>query len=198
VHAYETAEARRRAQDQQQEFWQQQQQQRRRQQRQRQQQQQAGGEGGPFAAQDPREFFEQFMRDPLSFFEKFARQQQQQQQQQRFQQQQQQQQYRGRGGYGGSSGSSGGGSGGGMGGPPGDPRGYYTTLGVKRGASTQEVQAAFRGLALQHHPDRYSSEADKAKATVRFQVRLWLCVFACACHDWCVCGLRTAAGWCWV
>eukprot|EP00775_Hariotina_reticulata_P011546 gene11546-11689_t len=34
---------------------------------------------------------------------------------------------------------------------------------------TQEVQAAFRGLALQHHPDRYSTAEDKARATKRFQ-----------------------------
>jgi hypothetical protein len=32
------------------------------------------------------------------------------------------------------------------------------------------VQAAFRGLALQHHPDRYTAAEDKTRATKRFQV----------------------------
>ena len=37
------------------------------------------------------------------------------------------------------------------------------------GSSALQIQAAFRGLALKHHPDRYSSEADKKAATTRFQ-----------------------------
>jgi hypothetical protein len=105
------------------------------------------------------------MRDPFSWFEQqFAKQQQQQgyqgyQQRSRGQQQQQQswQQQFGDGG-------------GATAGPRSDPLGYYSTLGVKQGCSTQEVQAAFRGLALKHHPDRYSSAADKDKATKKFQV----------------------------
>ncbi len=36
----------------------------------------------------------------------------------------------------------------------GDPLGYYETLGLEPGCSKQEVQAAFRGLALKVHPDR--------------------------------------------
>jgi len=108
------------------------------------------------------------MKDPFSWFEQqFAKQQQQQQssqqQQQRqqgyqgYQQQRRQQQQQ----FGGSRATSG---------SPGDPMGYYNTLGVKPGCSTQEIQAAFRGLALQHHPDRYSSAADKETATKKFQV----------------------------
>ena len=33
-------------------------------------------------------------------------------------------------------------------GPPGDPMGYYATLGVSKDASVQEIQSAFRGLAM--------------------------------------------------
>lgn len=99
------------------------------------------------------------MRDPFSWFEQqFAKQQQQQSQQrqgyQGYQQQRQQQQ------FGGSRTSS----------SSRDPLGYYTTLGIKPGCSTQEVQAAFRGLALKHHPDRYSTDTDKQQATKKFQV----------------------------
>lgn len=119
--------------------------------------------------------FLQFMRDPFSWFEQFAQQTRQQQQQggyqQQYRQQQQQQQQYG----GGSSRTRAGGgssSGFGGGGVRGDPLGYYNTLGIKPGCSTQEVQAAFRGLALKHHPDRYTSAADKTQATKKFQVRV--------------------------
>jgi hypothetical protein len=114
------------------------------------------------------------MRDPFSWFEKhFAKQQQQQQQgyQQQFRQQQQRQQQ-----YGGGSRTS---STAGSTGSRGDPLGYYNTLGVKPGCSTQEVQAAFRGLALKHHPDRYSSAADKTGATKKFQVTYLHCNACC-------------------
>ena len=43
---------------------------------------------------------------------------------------------------------------GGQGGRRGDPMGYYEELGLEPGASKQEVQAAFRGLALRTHPDK--------------------------------------------
>jgi hypothetical protein len=108
----------------------------------------------------------QFMRDPFSWFEQqFAKQQQQSQQQQGYQgyQRQQQQQQQRQQQYGGSRASSSSFS-------RGDPLGYYNTLGIKPGCSTQEVQAAFRGLALKHHPDRYSTDVDKQQATKKFQV----------------------------
>ena len=41
----------------------------------------------------------------------------------------------------------------------------YVVLGVKRGDSKQDVQKAFRELALKHHPDRDSS----LEAAQRFQ-----------------------------
>jgi hypothetical protein len=50
-----------------------------------------------------------------------------------------------------------------------DHKGYYKTLGVSPDASADEIQAAFRGLAFKHHPDRTTDERDKGAATKRFQ-----------------------------
>lgn len=44
----------------------------------------------------------------------------------------------------------------------------YQLLGVPTGSSAQQIKAAYRKLALQHHPDKQQSEADKAAATVTF------------------------------
>jgi len=46
-------------------------------------------------------------------------------------------------------------------------RGYYEVMGIQPGASKQELQAAYRGLALKHHPDRVP-EAQKAQASKKF------------------------------
>lgn len=35
---------------------------------------------------------------------------------------------------------------------------YYTTLGIKRGASQEEIKQAYRSLAMKHHPDRGGDE----------------------------------------
>jgi curved DNA-binding protein len=35
---------------------------------------------------------------------------------------------------------------------------YYTTLGLKRGASQEEIKKAYRSLAMKHHPDRGGDE----------------------------------------
>ncbi len=37
---------------------------------------------------------------------------------------------------------------------------YYETLGVQRGASDADLKAAFRKLAMQHHPDRNPGDKD--------------------------------------
>ncbi|KAI8147974.1 hypothetical protein BJV82DRAFT_594119 [Fennellomyces sp. T-0311] len=50
-----------------------------------------------------------------------------------------------------------------------DPQGYYRTLGVNPSATTADIQSAFRGLAMRHHPDRFSDPEKKKKATAQFQ-----------------------------
>ncbi len=45
-------------------------------------------------------------------------------------------------------------------------RDHYDVLGITRGASPEEIKAAFRKLASQHHPDR---NPDDPKAGVRFK-----------------------------
>ncbi|KAI9312443.1 hypothetical protein BX666DRAFT_2031175 [Dichotomocladium elegans] len=57
----------------------------------------------------------------------------------------------------------------GMDAPGMDPKGYYRALGVSPKASTADIQSAFRGLAMKHHPDRYSDPDDKKKATAEFK-----------------------------
>ena len=47
-------------------------------------------------------------------------------------------------------------------------RGYYAVLGVQPNASKQEIQAAYRGLVMKHHPDRVP-EAQKKEASRMFQ-----------------------------
>ncbi|KAI9090017.1 hypothetical protein DFS34DRAFT_597815 [Phlyctochytrium arcticum] len=54
-------------------------------------------------------------------------------------------------------------------GPAGDPLGYYSRLGLKPGATKEDIQAAFRGLAMKHHPDMVTDPAQKKKATAEFQ-----------------------------
>jgi len=46
------------------------------------------------------------------------------------------------------------------------PRDHYDVLGVARDASQDEVKAAFRRLAVQHHPDKHDGAAE---AVVRFK-----------------------------
>jgi DnaJ-class molecular chaperone len=45
---------------------------------------------------------------------------------------------------------------------------HYDTRGIERDASDAEVRGAFRRLALQHHPDRFSGNK-RAAAEERFQ-----------------------------
>ena len=35
---------------------------------------------------------------------------------------------------------------------------YYSTLGLKRGASDEEIKKAYRSMAMKHHPDRGGDE----------------------------------------
>ncbi|EFJ31790.1 hypothetical protein SELMODRAFT_408008 [Selaginella moellendorffii] len=49
-----------------------------------------------------------------------------------------------------------------------DPKGYYARLGLQPGASESEIKAAFRALALKHHPDRHQDPGNKAKAKANF------------------------------
>ncbi|KAG0335713.1 hypothetical protein BG000_007279 [Podila horticola] len=51
----------------------------------------------------------------------------------------------------------------------GDPKGYYNVLGVSKDASVQEIQSAFRGLAMKWHPDRFSTPKEKAVGKKKFQ-----------------------------
>lgn len=50
-----------------------------------------------------------------------------------------------------------------------DPKGYYKLLEVEPTASKADIQAAFRGLAMKEHPDRFEDPKQKQKATVRFR-----------------------------
>lgn len=50
-----------------------------------------------------------------------------------------------------------------------DPKGYYQLLELEPSASKADVQAAFRGLAMKQHPDRFDDPKQKESATVAFR-----------------------------
>lgn len=88
----------------------------------------------------------------------------------RIRQSREQSQQRSSGSYGysgGSSGYSGGSSRGEY--SSSDPKGYYRLLEVEPSASKADVQAAFRGLAMKQHPDRFEDPKQKQAATVKFR-----------------------------
>lgn len=47
---------------------------------------------------------------------------------------------------------------------------YYSTLGLKRGATDAEIKKAYRSMAMKHHPDRGGNEADFKKISEAYDV----------------------------
>jgi curved DNA-binding protein len=47
---------------------------------------------------------------------------------------------------------------------------YYSTLGLKRGASDAEIKKAYRTMAMKHHPDRGGDEAQFKKISEAYDV----------------------------
>lgn len=47
-----------------------------------------------------------------------------------------------------------------------DPDGYYATLGLSTGASTEEIKTSFRKMSMLHHPDKNLDNQEEA--TKRF------------------------------
>lgn len=50
-----------------------------------------------------------------------------------------------------------------------DPKGYYKLLEVETSATKADIQAAFRGLAMKEHPDRFEDPKQKQAATIKFR-----------------------------
>lgn len=47
---------------------------------------------------------------------------------------------------------------------------YYSTLGLKRGASDAEIKKAYRSMAMKHHPDRGGDEAKFKEISTAYDV----------------------------
>ncbi|KAI7868569.1 hypothetical protein BDF14DRAFT_1982258 [Spinellus fusiger] len=50
-----------------------------------------------------------------------------------------------------------------------DPKNYYQVLGLDSSATLYDIQGAFRGMAMKHHPDRFTDAREKSKANKKFQ-----------------------------
>mmetsp|Transcript_44395 Transcript_44395/g.115385 ORF Transcript_44395/g.115385 Transcript_44395/m.115385 type:complete len:258 (-) Transcript_44395:201-974(-) len=46
---------------------------------------------------------------------------------------------------------------------------YYKVLGLRRGASLQEIKKAYRTLAVKYHPDKQVNEHDRTRAVKKFR-----------------------------
>lgn len=53
-----------------------------------------------------------------------------------------------------------------------DPKGYYRLLEIEPSASKADIQAAFRGLAMKQHPDRFDDPKQKESANAKFRLIL--------------------------
>ena len=47
-------------------------------------------------------------------------------------------------------------------------RDYYKILGVKRSATKKEIKKAYKALALEWHPDKFTDEEEKKMAEKKF------------------------------
>jgi curved DNA-binding protein len=47
---------------------------------------------------------------------------------------------------------------------------YYSTLGLKRGASAEEIKKAYRSLAMKHHPDRGGDEKKFKEISAAYEI----------------------------
>ncbi len=47
---------------------------------------------------------------------------------------------------------------------------YYSTLGLKRGASDAEIKKAYRSLAMKHHPDRGGDEKKFKEISIAYEI----------------------------
>ena len=52
-----------------------------------------------------------------------------------------------------------------------DKRDYYEVLGLKKGASDDEIKKSFRKLAMKYHPDKVENMGEEVKKSAEAQFR---------------------------